>query len=547
VERHSGRRELKHSVFRQSELASQKSKGGLSMDRSMLGCMLLSMILLSCTSNVTQKPASVATPPVTVFAVSSGDVSSNSAIVWARATGRTEISVQYDTDPSFSRPRSAGAAQAASETDFTAKFSLKGLTPKTIYYFRVRSSLGRRQDSSGLADGMDGQFRTAPAPDDDAPVSFLLGGDTGGQGYCRRVGTGYLIYSSMRALDADFYIQNGDGVYVDYACPESGPEPGWQNIPGDFLRLADPAFDWRDRPLVRETILAHYRYNWDDQHLKEFLRSISTYAQWDDHEVIDDFGAQWTFWNPLDERPGFPILVQEGLSVFLNYWPIARNPVEPARIYRSFRWGKNLELFLLDTRSYRSRNNLPDSAENGKTLLGKAQLAWLKNGLITSTATWKIVSSTCPLASSAMGGNYPVIGEDCWAHGSAPDASSQTGFTRELVDLMTFLDEHDVKNMVWIATDVHHVESTRYAFDGNHDGRSMVFHEFLVGPLSASVGPLGPFDNTLNPTHLFRKTGIFNFGYFRIERRDNSSHFIAEVRDENGTLVPDSVVDLTAE
>ena len=51
---------------------------------------------------------------------------------------------------------------------------------------------------------------------------------------------------------------------------------------------------------------------------------------------------------------------------------------------------------------------------------------------------------------------------------------------------MTFLDEHDVKNMVWIATDVHHVESTRYAFDGNHDGKSMVFHEFLVG-LNARV------------------------------------------------------------
>src|SRR5262249_59830762 len=182
---------------------------------------------------------------------------------------RTEISVQEDRDAGFSRRRCAGAAQAASETDFTAKFSLKGLTPKTIYYFRVRSSLGGRQDPYGLADGMNGQFRTAPAPDDDAPVSFLLGGDTGGQGYCRRVGTGYLIYSSMQALDADFYIQNGDGVYVDYACPQSSPEPGWQNIPGDFLRLAGPALDLVDLPFVRETILAHYRYNWDDQHLKE--------------------------------------------------------------------------------------------------------------------------------------------------------------------------------------------------------------------------------------------------------------------------------------
>jgi hypothetical protein len=84
-------------------------------------------------------------------------------------------------------------------------------------------------------------------------------------------------------------------------------------------------------------------------------------------------------------------------------------------------------------------------------------------------------------------------------------------------------------------------------FDGNRDGKSMMFHEFIVGPLSATPAPLGPFDNTLSPTHLFRKAGIFNFGYFRIERRENSSHFIAEVRDEYGILVPGSVVDLVAE
>ena len=517
------------------------------MDRSMVGCIILSMALLGCTPDFTQKSASVTTSPATIFAVSSGDITSDSAIIWGRATEKAEVSVRYDTDRNFSRPQFGGAAEATSQTDFTVKFKLEHLIPRTIYYYRLTPSLGGPPDSDEMNNVMVGQFKTAPAPDDDASVSFLLGGDTGGQGYCRRVGTGYLIYSSMRALGADFYIQNGDGVYVDNACPGPGPEPGWQNVPGNFLRLADPTFDWRNRSLVRETILAHYRYNWEDQHLKEFFRSISTYAQWDDHEVINDFGAQWTFWNPLDKRPGYPILVQEGLNAFLNYWPIAPNPVEPVRIYRSFRWGKNVELFLLDTRSYRSRNDLPDVPENDKTLIGKAQLAWLKNGLITSTATWKIVSSTCPLASSAMGGNYPVIGKDCWAHGSSPDPSSQTGFTRELVDLMTFLDEHGVKNMVWIATDVHHVESTRYAFDGNHDGKSMVFHEFLVGPLSASAGPLGLFDNTLNPTHLFRKTGIFNFGYFRIERRGNSSHFLAEVRDENGILIPSSVIDLTSE
>jgi alkaline phosphatase D len=482
--------------------------------------------------------------------VASGDITATSAMIWARGSRSSVMRVEYSTDPDFRRARRARPIRVTEETDFTGKIKLERLEPATLHHYRVWFSRSDNDDlESRVEDAVVGQFKTAPNPDDDAPVSFLLGGDTGGQRYCRRGGIGYRIYSAMRDVGADFYIQNGDGVYADLACPEQGPEKDWINIPGDFLATVDPSFDWTDQPLVRDTILAHYHYNWEDQHVQKFLGSMSTYAQWDDHEVIDDFGAQWEFLNPLDMRPGFPVLVEEGLNAFLNYWPIEPNRDEPKRIYRSFRWGKNVELFLLDARSYRSRNNLADTPENDKTLLGKAQLAWLKEALAHSTATWKVVSSDCPLAIWRSGGSYPIIGQDCWAHGSAPDFSSQTGFTRELVDLMTFLDDHNVKNMVWLATDVHAVYSTRFEFDGNADGRPTVFHEFVVGPLSAvRAAVLRPMDDTLNPRLLFGMPGIFNFGHFRVEpREDGSSHFIAEARYENGDVVPGSVIDLVAE
>ena len=70
------------------------------------------------------------------------------------------------------------------------------------------------------------------------------------------------------------------------------------------------------------------------------------------------------------------------------YAPIDPSPEEPYRVYRSFRWGTDLELFLLDARSYRSRNDLADTPDAHKTLLGRAQLAWLKRGVAESTATW---------------------------------------------------------------------------------------------------------------------------------------------------------------
>ena len=74
------------------------------------------------------------------------------------------------------------------------------------------------------------------------------------------------------------------------------------------------------------------------------------------------------------------------------------HPDEPYRIYRSFRWGRQAELFLLDARSYRSLNDLPDRADNEKTLLGREQLDWLRGGLARSSATWKIVSTDVPLS-----------------------------------------------------------------------------------------------------------------------------------------------------
>src|SRR5215813_5900041 len=320
------------------------------------------------------------------FSISCGDVTARSAIIWARATAAGDMHVSYDSDARFLRPKIGERVGATDEkSDFTSKIKLENLQPSTLYYYRVWfTSPGDRRKSEATA-FVSGRFKTAPGENEDAAVSFLLGGDTGGQGYCRRPGIGYSIYSSMRTTNADFYIQNGDGIYADYRCPEKGPEPGWQNVPGNFVGYSEPNFDWTNRPAVRETIFSHYRYNRSDEHVEKFLSSLSTYAQWDDHEVINDFGAQWTFWNPSDKRPGYPVLVDEGLSAFQSYWPIEPNPSDPRRLYRSFRWGKNLELFLLDMRSYRSRNDLADTVDNHKTLLGKAQLEWLEEGLAKST------------------------------------------------------------------------------------------------------------------------------------------------------------------
>ena len=101
------------------------------------------------------------------------------------------------------------------------------------------------------------------------------------------------------------------------------------------------------------------------------------YSQWDDHEVLDDFGADWSYWNNENQnRTGYQNLVHEGRKAFFNFSPIDTDITDPNRIYRSFHWGNDLDLLILDARSDRSRNDMIDTVKNNKTMLGSEQLTW---------------------------------------------------------------------------------------------------------------------------------------------------------------------------
>lgn len=243
---------------------------------------------------------------VITHGVASGDVTAHSAIVWARASGPAQMHVEYDTDLRFGRPKRATPVEATGETDLTAQVRLHGLKPDTRYFYQVWFT-----GPEGSSESQVGTFQAAPAPGVNRPVSFVFGGDLGGQRYCRRVGVGYAIFAAMEALAPDFFVANGDMIYGDGDCPEDGPDGpgGWQNIPGDFPSVSDPAVNWTDIETVRALYWRHWRYNRADPHVQSFFRSVPMYAQWDDHEVINDFGALWDYWNVDNiDRPGFPNL-----------------------------------------------------------------------------------------------------------------------------------------------------------------------------------------------------------------------------------------------
>jgi alkaline phosphatase D len=218
----------------------------------------------------------------------------------------------------------------------------------------------------------------------------------------------------------------------------------------------------------------------------------ATSASGDDHEVVNDFG-------PLSDAPTQPPyagahLLPTGLAAFLDYTPIATSPRTPKRLYRSLRWGRHLELFVLDTRQYRDANVAPDGAARPKSMLGREQLTWLKERLASSNATWRVVVSSVPM--SIPTGFPTTNGRDGWAN-----FDQETGFEHELLELLRFMRDRGIDNSVWITTDVHFAEVFRYRPFA--ESPSFAVHKLVTGPLNAGIFPNRDFDATLRPERLF--------------------------------------------
>ena len=180
-----------------------------------------------------------------------------------------------------------------------------------------------------------------------------------------------------------------------------------------------------------------------------------------------------------------------------------------------------MELFILDTRQYRSSNAEPDGP--GKTMLGSAQRDWLLGGLARSTASWKLIATSVPL-SNPKGGTTLVPGNDSWAR-----AVDGTGFEAELRAIVQTILDRKIRNVVWLAADVHYAQAN--AYDPSGDG-VQDFHEFICGPLSAITGRPIPPNPAFRPTTLYSEGGFSNFGLVTV----NGASLRLQIIDEAGVV-----------
>jgi alkaline phosphatase D len=397
--------------------------------------------------------------------VAVGDVAPTTAVLWARGTAEGELIVEYGPAGEATRARARlGVSRAR---DLTGQVVLRDLRPATRYVYHVRGDGGTTE----------GEFVTAPPAAHVASTTFVWGGDLGSGEFCRPRAGGYRIFEAMAARRPHFFLFVGDTIYADSRCHGEGVVPG-----GDFVATTLDGYRRK------------HRYNREDPALLGFLTGTSVYPIWDDHEVRNDFAG-----------PAEP-LMPAGRQAFLEYWPLQPPAEEPTRLYRRFRWGRLLEVFILDTRQYRSPNREPDGP--AKTMLGTAQRRWLLDGVTASTAVWKVVVTSVSLSVTA-GKTF----RDSWPSANVfgiPDDG--TGFAAERDAMLRAWRERGVTNLVFLAADVHHAELIRH-----QPAPGFSFHEFIAGPLGAGLGRPRSLDVGLNPRSLFARGGTLNFGEVTIE------------------------------
>jgi len=295
------------------------------------------------------------------------------------------------------------------ERTFTHQFELRDLTAGTEYELLVEGSPTGKKVSASI----EGKFKTAPAHEQVAEVNFIV---TTGTSYGDVDSeSGYKFYLSSLKLDPDFFVHTGDIVYYD-----------------GMAKTADLA-----------------RWHWDRMYSYpnniEFHRQVPSYFIKDDHDTwkndtypgeITQFMGEFTY--------------EQGTKIFLDEVPMGD------KTYRTVRWGKDLQIWLVEGRDYRSQNPAPDGPD--KTIWGKEQMDWLKSGIKNSDATYKVLISPTP-----------IVGPD---RGNKKDNHANVGFQYEGDLVRQFLSEQE--NVVTVCGDRHWQYISRDAETG--------LMEFSCGP-----------------------------------------------------------------
>jgi alkaline phosphatase D len=448
-------------------------------------------------ATIGQAPAlrrDAAARPVITSGVQSGDVEPDRAVVWCRTDRPARLRVRYATTDAMTGARVRVSEPTSAADDFTARLDLTGLPPgqRIVYEAQFEESGG------GLSEPVRGAFRTPGRTA--APVRIAWGGDVAGQGWgIDEARGGMRTFASMGAAEPDLFIHSGDLIYADAPLPamltlDDGSI--WRNLVEDGV--GEPA-------QTLDQFRGRYRYNLRDTPVRAFNAGVPMVAQWDDHEVLNNWypgeilpaandpGGQWSRY--VEKR--VDVLATRARQAFFDYVPIRRNRRDPRQVYRLVRRGPLADVFVLDCRTHRGPNTANRQEQPGPAtaLLAAAQRAWLEEALARSTATWKIIACDQPIGL--------VVPDGPLQEGFANNDPRTLGREHEVAALVTALKRRRVRNVVFVTADVHYAAAHRYDPARATYTDFDPFWEFVAGPLHAGTFGPGTLDPTFGPQAVF--------------------------------------------
>jgi len=381
------------------------------------------------------------------LAVQAGDATPHGAVFWTHAVGgvgsdggAAELHLVIFEDGDEGTPGATIVDQPVSAEDggFVHVEVDEGLAPGTWYrYVFVASAPAGGVSARSVV----GRVRTALAPDALEPITFGMMSGT------KQSNRPYLTLSWAAEDALDAFLLLGDTAYNDGA-----------------------------------TTLTAYRDMWrdslTDEGYRDLLPSTGLIATWDDHEIENN-------WDPEEIDAA---QLAAGTQAFFETIAFRRDPAHPNRIWRVLRWGQTADFFVLDCRSER----LPSTRSGDHAqYISPEQLAWFKDQLLQSTATFKLVLNSVPIT------DMPFLFVD--------NGDRWESYASQREELLQFIEDNDIQGVLWLSADYHLPAIARVSKDG----------------LGADMWELisGPGANMTNPAYLILKPYKDQFPY--VDKGDN--------------------------
>lgn len=339
-----------------------------------------------------------------------GAVTPTSARLWVRVSHPCRVHVEFARRSEPDAVRMSAPVDTSATDDYTAHLTLAELEAGTEYLYVIRIDGGHDPYQSTAP----ASFRTAPA----GPARFAVA-----FGSCARVAeeAEQPIWHAVRERRPDLFLWLGDNIY------------------GDAL---DP-----------QILAEEYRRQRGVAALQPLLKTTPQLATWDDHDFALNNGDRR---NPVKA---------EALAVFARYWanPAYGQPEAPGTYFR-YAYG-GVDFFFLDVRTYRHPNAAPDVA--GKSMLGSAQIAWLRASLQGSTAPFKV-----------------LVSGSGWTSAKGPGGDSWAAFLHERDALFDFVRYAQITGVVLLSGDTHvsELNAVPWSARGGYD-----LYDLVSSPLAQNA------------------------------------------------------------